>query len=196
MVLDETLYHPTLPVEARGVGAWDRKQYPSPTLGKRTRDADHVLPLKPFRRKLRRAASTKMGNQSEALWAGITAAGLERQQDNEDDWTEDIAKQDISQLSEPATRVEAGAAQHNHAPAVPITRDQSESLHASDVAQNGIFEARIIIPYGFDREKVFSFLQGSWCMLNASLDEYPAATFGQSRCSCHWSPGTQHFLTG
>lgn len=153
MVLNETLYHPTMPVEARGVGAWDRKQYPSPTLGKRTRDAEQAMPLKPFRRKLRRAASTKMGNQSEALWAGITAPGLERQQDDEDNWAEDIAKQDISQLSEPATRVEAGAAHHNYAPPGPIPRDQSETLHASDVALNGIFGARIIVPYGFDKEK-------------------------------------------
>ncbi|KAI4715022.1 hypothetical protein J4E89_000708 [Alternaria sp. Ai002NY15] len=59
MVLDEALYNPTMPVEERGQGAWDRKLPASPAIGKRTRDAEPSQALNPFRRKLRRSASTK-----------------------------------------------------------------------------------------------------------------------------------------
>ncbi|KAI4652375.1 hypothetical protein J4E93_002577 [Alternaria ventricosa] len=59
MVLDEALYNPTMPVEERGQGAWDRKMPASPAIGKRTRDAEPSQALNPFRRKLRRSASTK-----------------------------------------------------------------------------------------------------------------------------------------
>ncbi|KAI4665638.1 uncharacterized protein J4E78_003100 [Alternaria triticimaculans] len=89
MVLDETLYNPTMPVEERGQGAWDRKLPASPAIGKRTRDAEPSQALNPFRRKLRRSASTKVGSQSDAFWAGITAPSFERPID-EDEWTEEI----------------------------------------------------------------------------------------------------------
>jgi DNA replication regulator DPB11 len=97
MVLDETFYNPTIPVAERGHGAWDRREFSSPAAGKRPRDTEPSQALNPFRRKLRRSASTKMGTQSEALWAGITAGSFERQQDDGDDWTEDIVlKQDTT----------------------------------------------------------------------------------------------------
>ncbi|KAI4630456.1 hypothetical protein J4E80_001391 [Alternaria sp. BMP 0032] len=89
MVLDEALYNPTMPVEERGQGAWDRKMPASPAIGKRTRDAEPSQALNPFRRKLRRSASTKVGSQSDAFWAGITAPSFERPID-EDEWTEEI----------------------------------------------------------------------------------------------------------
>ncbi|KAI4628545.1 hypothetical protein J4E83_003095 [Alternaria metachromatica] len=89
MVLDEALYNPTMPVEERGQGAWDRKMPASPAIGKRTRDAEPSQALNPFRRKLRRSASTKVGSQSDAFWAGITAPSFERPLD-EDEWTEEI----------------------------------------------------------------------------------------------------------
>ncbi|KAI4696200.1 uncharacterized protein J4E88_000372 [Alternaria novae-zelandiae] len=89
MVLDEALYNPTMPVEERGQGAWDRKLPASPAIGKRTRDAEPSQALNPFRRKLRRSASTKVGSQSDAFWAGITAPSFERPID-EDEWTEEI----------------------------------------------------------------------------------------------------------
>lgn len=103
MVLDEALYNPTIPVEERGQGAWDRRDFPSPGLGKRVREAEPSQALNPFRRKLRRSASTKMGSQSEALWAGITAHSLERPHDEADDWTESVLKQDTSREHTPTT---------------------------------------------------------------------------------------------
>jgi DNA replication regulator DPB11 len=167
MVLDEVLYNPTIPVEERGQGAWDRRLSSSPALGKRIRDAEPSQALNPFRRKLRRSASTKMGSQSEALWAGITAVSMERQQEGDDDWTEDtLAKQDSTRAS---TRTQTPASpqrdtsvdqndaptEPNHAAAdsgEPSLPQQSNGIPHED--HDGIFEGRIVCPDGFDVEKV------------------------------------------
>ncbi|CAN9235996.1 unnamed protein product [Alternaria alternata] len=128
MVLDEALYNPTMPVQERGNGAWDRKLPASPALGKRTRDAERSQALNPFRRKLRRSASTKVGSQSDAFWAGITAPSFERQLD-EDEWTEDVAtKPDIMN----------NICHHN-----PTTRPNMMEF----------FEGRVVCTHGFDVEK-------------------------------------------
>jgi DNA replication regulator DPB11 len=157
MVLDEALFNPTMPVEQRGQGAWDRREFPSPAPGKRVRDAEPSQALNPFRRKLRRSASTKMGSQSEALWAGITAASSEKQHDENDDWTEDILdNQDmlrehtpnqgpLSPVGEVSADVDVA-----HDPHQP----PSLSLLPNNNVAAGVFEGRIVFPYGFDDEKV------------------------------------------
>jgi DNA replication regulator DPB11 len=71
MILDETLYDPVLPVEKRGIGAWDKTKPKKVSLGKRSRDAS-VSGLEGAKRKLRRTASTKLNSQSEQLWGNIT----------------------------------------------------------------------------------------------------------------------------
>ena len=165
MVLDEALYNPTMPVEERGQGAWDRKMPASPAIGKRTRDAEPSQALNPFRRKLRRSASTKVGSQSDAFWAGITAPSFERPID-EDEWTEEIVtKPDSTRTS---TRTHTPASPHRHASVhendslieahLDDNADSHEpSLppHANDVSQHdGIFEGRLVCTHGFDAEKV------------------------------------------
>ncbi|KAL6163554.1 protein kinase activating protein dpb11 [Exserohilum turcicum] len=164
MALDEALYSPTIPVEERGQGAWDRREPISPAVGKRTRDAEPSQALNPFRRKLRRSASTKFGSQSEALWAGITAPSFERQV-VEDEWTEDtIAKQQSMRASPriqtPASPHKDASAHAHHAltasnpvdPAdshePPLPRQPDEAL-----SHHGIFQGRIVCPHGFDAEK-------------------------------------------
>ncbi|KAI4919962.1 hypothetical protein J4E90_002102 [Alternaria incomplexa] len=164
MVLDEALYNPTMPVEERGQGAWDRKMPASPAIGKRTRDAEPSQALNPFRRKLRRSASTKVGSQSDAFWAGITAPSFERPID-EDEWTEEIVtKPDSTRTS---TRTHTPASPHRHASVhendslieahLDDNADSHEpSLppHANDVSQHdGIFEGRLVCTHGFDAEK-------------------------------------------
>ncbi|EXJ94206.1 hypothetical protein A1O1_02599 [Capronia coronata CBS 617.96] len=75
MQLDETLYHPTIPVAEQGVGAWNRRVQRSPQLGKRAREDDSAPEPS---RKLRRTASAKLGGQSQDLWTDIVAgAGFE-----------------------------------------------------------------------------------------------------------------------
>ncbi|KAI9928125.1 hypothetical protein ASPWEDRAFT_131595 [Aspergillus wentii DTO 134E9] len=72
MVLEETLYHPLLPQEKQGAGAWNRS-LPA---------AKEKVPLNdsssnPRPRKLRRIASAKLGDQNEGIWGDIVGTGFE-----------------------------------------------------------------------------------------------------------------------
>lgn len=152
MALDEAYYHPTMPVEERGLGAWDRRRSTSPMLGKRMRAAEKIEPiLNPSRRKLRRAASTRLSGQTEALWAGITAGGLEQKTDDGDDWTEDG-------IAQPHPQPEI---QHHITPAVesrdgmqPRKDPASRPRGPFSDDHDGIFAGRIVYLCGFDRNKV------------------------------------------
>jgi hypothetical protein len=160
MVLDETLYNPTVPVEERGIGAWDRKLPASPAPGKRTREAEPSQALNPFRRKLRRSASTKVGSQSDAFWAGITAPSFERQLE-EDEWTEDIVTKPDSTRTSTRTHTPAASIHENDRLTEAQLDDHADSHEQSlppqshDASQHdGIFEGRIVCTHGFDAEKV------------------------------------------
>jgi DNA replication regulator DPB11 len=74
MVLEESLYHPTMPAEEQGKGAWNREAKPQVQLGKRPRDEK---PPQEALRKLRRTASTKLGSQSDDLWGDIMGGGFD-----------------------------------------------------------------------------------------------------------------------
>ncbi|KAI8932012.1 hypothetical protein NX059_010907 [Plenodomus lindquistii] len=155
MVLDEALFNPTLPVEARGRGAWDRRSA-TPVHGKRTREGDQSQALNPFRRKLRRSASTKFGNQSESLWAGITAVNLDRQQDDGDEWNEPtIAQHAESSAHTPASRTGSAPTPGDTTSFVnPADAPVSPScILAKASSADGLFQGRVVCPHGFDREK-------------------------------------------
>jgi DNA replication regulator DPB11 len=177
MVLDESCYLPTMPIEERGRGAWDRRRSPSPTLGKRTREVEEAQLVNPLRRKLRRSASSKMGSQIEALWAGITAGGTEIQRNDEDEWTETApAKTSLSTTTAPAidannmAGVQDGAFRED-APALLL----AEPPHQND----GIFQGRLVFTYGFDTEKVCFAQSLDVRNLTRLQDEYSAATSSQ-----------------
>lgn len=147
MALDESYYDPKLPVEARGVGAWDRRRSTSPMIGKRMREAEQPgTVLNPLRRKLRRAASTRLSGQTEAFWAGITAVAVEKQTKDEDDWTEDPTGQ--PQHEQTATSAEAFADKQPRKD--PASRPRGPFADDHD----GIFEGRLIFLRGFDNKKV------------------------------------------
>jgi DNA replication regulator DPB11 len=74
MVLEESLYHPTIPAAEQGKGAWNREAKPHVQLGKRARDEK---PPQEAPRKLRRTASTKLGSQSDDLWGDIMGGGFD-----------------------------------------------------------------------------------------------------------------------
>jgi hypothetical protein len=199
MVLDEAFYDPRLPVEERGHGAWDRREFPSPGLGKRIREEEPSQSLNPFRRKLRRSASTKMGSQSEALWAGITAASLERPQDERDDWTEDtVAKQDTLREHTPAMRPEDYTGPEDDAPpdADPAYEARQPLLaQAGDDIAVGIFQGRIVFPHGFDNEKVTVPKCANLDSTNATLDTHLTTTSAGSWRQSPTEPRTHYFLT-
>ncbi|KAL3441836.1 BRCT domain-containing protein [Aspergillus insuetus] len=72
MILEEELYHPLLPPEKQGAGAWNRS-----VSVVRTRPAETENSSNPRPRKLRRIASTKLSDQNENIWGDIVGIGFE-----------------------------------------------------------------------------------------------------------------------
>ena len=191
MVLDELLFNPTAPAEERGRGAWNHRLATSPLLGKRTRESDQHQPMHPFRRKLRRSASTKMGGQSEALWAGITAASFEREERTEDGWAEhDAGREDLIH-GNVLTHLTADANLSPHPqpdlhPETVRTRRQSSPLPSDKNTSTGVFRGHVVI-HGFDQEKVGQFHLRHHPRLTYQQDKHLATALDQP-----WSQRTWH----
>ncbi|KAI0999518.1 hypothetical protein K3495_g8679 [Podosphaera aphanis] len=71
MMLEEKLFDPTLPIEERGQGAWDRTTPLKTSLGRRAR-TDSTGNLDHGKRKLRKTANTKLSRQHDRIWADIS----------------------------------------------------------------------------------------------------------------------------
>jgi DNA replication regulator DPB11 len=71
MILDETRYDPLLPPQEQGVGAWNRGQVQVPAKRKTTTESSNTRS-----RKLRRVASSKLGDQNEGIWGDIIGGGF------------------------------------------------------------------------------------------------------------------------
>jgi DNA replication regulator DPB11 len=123
-------------------------------LGKRMRPAEQTEPVTNFsRRKLRRAASTRLSGQTEALWAGITAGGLEKKRDHGDDWTEDsLAQPEPQPENEPSTSTVVDARVDMQPSKDPASRSRGPFSDDHD----GIFAGRVVYLRGFDKSKVRS----------------------------------------
>ncbi|KAJ4355562.1 protein kinase activating protein dpb11 [Didymosphaeria variabile] len=151
MALDEVYYHPTMAVEERGLGAWDRRRSTSPMLGKRMRSAEQAEPvLNPSRRKLRRAASTRLSGQTEALWAGITAGGVEKRPNDGDDWTEDNGAEPEPQ---PEHEPSATTVVETRVDMQPRKGRASRPRGPFSDDNDGIFAGRVVYLRGFDHNK-------------------------------------------
>ncbi|KAF2681586.1 hypothetical protein K458DRAFT_444484 [Lentithecium fluviatile CBS 122367] len=150
LALDESYYHPSMPIEERGKGAWVRRQTTPPTVGKRARGAGQTDMANLLRRKLRRSASSRMGSQSEALWAGITSAGLEQNKDEADEWTEPSVAQ---QEPQPAHAAADEATGLTHGDAVPREDPASRARGPFADELDGIFAGAVVYPHGFDQSK-------------------------------------------
>lgn len=77
LILDEHKYHPSIPPEEQGDGAWIR---PAPEEKREVRKLKTAASEGSFdsrpRKKLRRAASTKLMDQNENIWGDIMGAGF------------------------------------------------------------------------------------------------------------------------
>ncbi|OSS44811.1 hypothetical protein B5807_10710 [Epicoccum nigrum] len=182
MVLDEALYNPTLPIEERGKEAWVRLENPSPALGKRARDAEPLQPLNSNRRKLRRAASTKLGFQGDALWAEITTPSFDQGNHDEDEWKED----NLFKQTTPQDDLSAALDQDDTIDQID-TVNANAHLSASAISPpvpeleqgEGVFQGRIVVTHGFDQNKtriLHEHLEQSGARVVGSneLDEIPS----------------------
>lgn len=71
MILDETRYDPLLPPQEQGVGAWNRGQVQVSVKRKTATESSNTRS-----RKLRRVASSKLGDQNEGIWGDIIGGGF------------------------------------------------------------------------------------------------------------------------
>ncbi|KAF1933265.1 uncharacterized protein M421DRAFT_193164 [Didymella exigua CBS 183.55] len=156
MVLEEARYDPTLPAEERGKDAWIRTENPSPALGKRMRDAEQPQSLNPNRRKLRRAASTKLGFQGDALWAEIITPSGDQGKTEEDEWKEDNLFQQTTPHEDSPVILHDDEAPHPDEPEdtdAPTPAAAAPSPPPELFRGEGIFQGRVIGIQGFDQDK-------------------------------------------
>lgn len=76
MILDEDRYHPLVPQEEQGVGAWDRSLPSQREPSRRDSTSTKENPGNARPRKLRRMASTKLVDQNESIWGDIVGTGF------------------------------------------------------------------------------------------------------------------------
>lgn len=70
MILEEERFDPLLPAEEQGVGAWVKRDFRRPSLGKRARSSTSAA-AEDGTRKLRKTASMKLNSQRNNLWGDI-----------------------------------------------------------------------------------------------------------------------------
>lgn len=80
MILDANPYHPMVPLEKQGAGAWERPTVTAKGQYGKERTAAVELSSNPRPRKLRRTASTKLVGQNEGIWGDIVGTGFANHQ--------------------------------------------------------------------------------------------------------------------
>lgn len=159
MVLDESLYHPLLPEEERGKGAVTRHKPTAESLGKRARAQEQTVdPAEVGRRKLRRTASSRLGSQSDNLWADIGSG-----QDGQSDRRRSLQRQDRfwDVKSKETSMVGRNALPTPQSDDVmrPISRERQMVAGAEDKNRPGvateshIFQNEVLYVYGFGDQK-------------------------------------------
>ncbi|KAH1284945.1 hypothetical protein KXW98_002893 [Aspergillus fumigatus] len=145
MVLEETLYHPLLPQEQQGVGAWNRT---APPAKEKAADAENSSNPRP--RKLRRIASTKLVDQNEGIWNAIVGAGFEnnelRLSTNSQLKNEDVTSSKITRKASVVQEAKSFASETTFAEAQGSRQDTSEVRQASN---NGFLDGCYFFIYGF-----------------------------------------------
>jgi DNA replication regulator DPB11 len=150
MMLDETVYDPSLAPEERGKNAWTRRSMiPGVSLGKRGRPdggnlADPEAALA-GRRKLRRTASTKLQSQNSAIWTDIIGGGFDRKS-----MAADPAGEERQEANSPAT-IEP----HPERDTVNLpSSTDATSKELAMAAESGLFARRSFYLHGFDAKRV------------------------------------------
>ncbi|KAL9101712.1 MAG: hypothetical protein Q9163_003055 [Psora crenata] len=149
MILEETLFHPLLPSEKRGVGACTRKTTTS--LGKRTYDKDEG-PSRP--RKLKRAANAKLESQNNGLWNDIVMQAEEPEPVKKGEWAEGKGPTEADTQGQTAI---------NNAITDPGSRQDVESMARSlalgdvlvtnNTRKEDIFQGKMVSIHGFGEIK-------------------------------------------
>ena len=157
MILDENLYHPLLPVEERGRGAWIRRTPSAASLGKRPREREPVVERA---RKLRRTASAKLGSQTEGLWTDIVARALPVEETANIAWDDGLGERekDVHDVKyvKPDLGFDKAISESSRVIDSGETNTEAASKAAADTSsrQGGLFHGKRFFLHGFDDKKV------------------------------------------
>ena len=158
MVLEENLYHLSIPPDQRGKDAWIRRSESTVSLGKRNREDEITVPNA---RKLRRTASARLSSQNFGLWNELVAAPIEAGERILDAW-DDRPKEDHEEAVAPISfKVE-----HSFpTPAIEQAKSQLKRSHSEadithfplpQIQRHGLFGGKTLLSRGFsDREVRF-----------------------------------------
>ena len=149
MILEETLYSPTIPAELRGRGATKILERQA-SLGKRKVSDGPSRPAGPEgKRKLRRTLSSKLESQNSGIWEDMGSADINETKPSAE-WDEAGAKKDV--VNNEGALSEIKSVNHQGQPAAaPIDQHQNSNMESEN---SGIFQSRVFLIHAFDRRKV------------------------------------------
>ena len=150
MVLDESLYDPSLEESERGRGAWIRRSESGSSLGKRRRTED-VVPVPG--RMLRRSASSKYDSQNDGFWSDITTSIPRPQPESISEWEDTNAGHVNAQDNAATPRTDPVI------PKPPQTQNHSKP--------KGMFHGKKFYLHGFSSKQVRDELQRYTCPLQS-----------------------------
>ena len=145
MAVDESLYHPLMPLEDQGRGAFVRGYQRPPTLGKRQRqESAKETKEDAGKRKMRRTTSAKLADHSQNMMTSFLSHGGEEASELvSDQWT------DTNHVATPSRSV------------TPPIRPSIASRHASSEVgpvahqeEPGLFSGVLCLVHGHDEKKV------------------------------------------
>ena len=157
MVLDENLYHPLLPVEERGRGAWVRRTLSTTSMGKRPREGEPTIERS---RKLRRTASAKLGSQTEGLWTDIVTRTLPVEETASIAWDDGLDERETSVHFIKDIKPDLGHDKPSGGSNIAVDFGERTKEVASRIAagsssrQGGLFHGKRFFLHGFDDKKV------------------------------------------
>ncbi|GAD93196.1 conserved hypothetical protein [Paecilomyces variotii No. 5] len=177
MILEETLYHPLTPLDQQGIGAWNKSVRAPADKRAQPADSSNSRP-----RKLRRIASTKLGDQNEGIWGDIMGKGF----DTSDQAQTDLNQGDVDELPPIKTRSviqEAKSfASETTVTGRPDSRSQLSNVNPSE-KQGGFLDNCYFFIYGFSSKQanvLHQHLESNGAQIVPSLNEFASPSIPKS----------------
>jgi hypothetical protein len=145
MAVEESLYHPLMPLEDQGRGAFVRGYERPPVLGKRQRRESAIKAQEEIgKRKMRRTTSAKLADHSQNMMTSFLSLGGEEASDLvSDQWT------DSHQIASPRRSVTPPIR-----PNIVSRRTSSEVRPVLQQEEPGLFSGVLCLVHGHDGKKV------------------------------------------
>lgn len=174
LILKESLYHPTLPLDEQGKGAWNRKTDDQSHLGKRPREQDTAIEAP---RKLRRTASARLGSQNDAMWGDIVGAeDLETEATNRDRLRQTKSMSDMSVIVQQSKSFVTDTTTTNHERSMTEHHEQ-----AAPAERDGLMAYCTFMINGFTEKQVMHFHRSNSIPMTNSVLEWHSPRYFVSK---------------